>query len=177
MRRVTAIFGSGLFFIMVPCTVAGLVPWLMTGWRLQPALLNWEPGRAIGAFFLLAGCLALLDCFARFAIHGLGTPAPVAPPRNLVLTGLYRHVRNPMYVAVIVVIAGQALLLGDWRLIVYSAFFWLATHLFVVLHEEPALTRNFGEPYKVYLVEVPRWIPRVTPWRGGASAIDGSAPG
>jgi protein-S-isoprenylcysteine O-methyltransferase Ste14 len=167
MRRGTAILGSGLFIVIVPCTVAGLIPWWMTDWQLQPAFLGWEPGRIIGVIFLLAGILGLLEAFARFAIQGLGTPAPVAPPRNLVITGLYRYVRNPMYVSVIAIIVGQALLLGDWRLIAYAALFWFVTHLFVVFHEEPTLSRNFGEPYADYCAKVPRWIARLTPWRDG----------
>ena len=76
--------------------------------------------------------------------------------------GLYRHVRNPIYVAVTTVILGQATLFGAWRLILYSALFWLACHVFVVAYEEPTLERTFGAEYQAF---VPRWIPRVAPWR------------
>jgi protein-S-isoprenylcysteine O-methyltransferase Ste14 len=103
--------------------------------------------------------------FARFALQGLGTPAPIAPTRDLVVTGLYRFVRNPMYLAVSAVILGQALVLGDWRLVVYGGVFWLACHLFVVNYEEPTLQRTFGAEYEAFRANVPRWIPRLTPWQ------------
>jgi len=106
-----------------------------------------------------------VDSFARFAIHGLGTPAPVAPPQKLVVTGLYRYVRNPMYVSVVAIILGQALLFGDWRLVVYGAVFWLACHAFVLVYEEPTLRRKFGAQYEGFCANVPRWIPRLTPWQ------------
>ena len=86
----------------------------------------------------------IVDSFARFALQGLGTPAPVAPPQHLVVTGLYRYVQNPMYVAVITLVIGQAFLFGNWHLMVYSALFWLAVHVFVVAYEEPVLLRAFG---------------------------------
>ena len=80
-----------------------------------------------------------MDSFARFALEGLGTPAPIAPTQRLVVTGLYRYVRNPIYIAVVAVIFVQALLFGDWRLLWYGALLWLAFHLFVVMYEEPTL--------------------------------------
>jgi len=82
-----------------------------------------------------------------------------------VVTGLYGHVRDPMYVSVAAIILGQALLFGDWRLIAYCAVFWMACHIFVLLYEEPALQRTFGAEYEAFRSNVPRWIPRVTPWR------------
>ena len=100
----------------------------------------------------------------RFAIEGLGTPAPIAPTRHLVVTGFYRHVRNPMYVAVLAVILGQALLFANARLLAYGAAFWLACHLFVVFYEEPTLRRSFGADYDAFRANVPRWIPRLRPW-------------
>ena len=94
---------------------------------------------------ILAGVPGLVDAFARFALQGLGTPAPIAPTRNLVVTGLYRYVRNPIYVAVVAIILGQAVLIGDWRLIVYGALLWLAFHAFVVAYEEPTLRADVWE--------------------------------
>ena len=102
----------------------------------------------------------------RFALQGLGTPAPIAPPQHLVVTGLYRYVRNPMYVAVAAVIFGQAILFGDWRLLAYGAL-CLFFHLFVVGYEEPTLKTSFGAEYEAFRINVPRWIPRLTAWRGG----------
>lgn len=124
-----------------------------------------ELTRVIGVILILAGVPGLVDSFARFALQGLGTPAPIAPTRNLVVTGLYRYVRNPIYVAVVAIVLGQAVLLGDWRLIVYGALFWLAFHLFVVAYEEPTLEQTFGGEYEAFRANVPRWIPRMTPWR------------
>ena len=114
---------------------------------------------------ILAGVPGLIDAFVRFALQGLGTPAPIAPPRNLVVTGLYRYVRNPIYVALVSIVLGQAVLMGDWRLIVYGALLWLSFHAVVVVSEEPALEGTFGKEYEAFRAAVPRWIPRMTPWR------------
>ena len=122
--------------------------------------------RFVGAALILAGVTGLVDSFARFALQGLGTPAPIAPTEHLVVTGLYRYVRNPIYVAVVAVILGQAVLFGDWRLILYGALFWLACHLFAWAYEEPTLEQTFGAEYEAFRGNVPRWIPRLTPWRG-----------
>jgi protein-S-isoprenylcysteine O-methyltransferase Ste14 len=118
----------------------------------------------VGIVFILAGVLVLLDSFARFAIQGLGTPAPIFPTRNMVVQGLYRYVRNPMYVALLLVVTGQALLFGNLHLLVYGAIVWLCTHLFVVLYEEPKLRAIFDDEYKTFCAHVPRWIPRLRPW-------------
>src|SRR5262245_50976543 len=122
--------------------------------------------RAIGPVLIAAGLAGLVESFARFALQGLGTPAPIAPTRHLVVTGLYRYVRNPIYVALVALVLGQAILLGDWRLIAYAALIWVTCHLFVVGYEEPTLRRTFGAEYEVFRANVPRWIPRATPWRG-----------
>jgi protein-S-isoprenylcysteine O-methyltransferase Ste14 len=112
-----------------------------------------------------AGTLVLLDSFTRFAIKGLGTPAPIFPTRYLVITGLYRYVRNPMYVAVVAVIVGQGLILENTRVLEYGALVWLGFHLFVVVYEEPTLRATFGPEYETFCSGVPRWIPRRSPWR------------
>jgi protein-S-isoprenylcysteine O-methyltransferase Ste14 len=112
----------------------------------------------------MLGVIGLLDSFARFALQGIGTPAPVFPTRHLVATGLYRYVRNPMYVAVVITILGQGLIFGNITLLQYGGIVWLLFHLFVLLYEEPTLTASFGSEYKSYCAEVPRWIPRFTPW-------------
>jgi len=93
--------------------LAGVIPWWMTHWDCQPPLSATEATRLSGLAFIVAGVPGLLDSFARFALQGLGTPAPIAPPRNLVVSGLYRYVRNPIYVAVVAVILGQAVLFAD----------------------------------------------------------------
>src|SRR4051794_11660085 len=165
MSKITAILGSALFFLVAPAMLAGVIPWSITHWEFRPPFLAAEATRLAGLAFIIAGVPGLLDSFARFALQGLGTPAPVAPPRNLVVTGLYRYVRNPIYVALVAIILGQAVLMGDWRLIVYGALLWLAFHVFVVAHEEPTLERTFGREYEAFRAAVPRWIPRMTPWR------------
>jgi protein-S-isoprenylcysteine O-methyltransferase Ste14 len=155
-----------LFFVIAPCAFAGAVPWLITRWQFQPAFFGLEATRAAGAVLIAIGLAGLIDSFARFAMQGLGTPAPVAPPKKLVATGLYRYVRNPMYVTALGVVLGQALLFGDARLFAYGALFWFATHIFAVLYEELRLERTFGAEYRNYRANVPRWIPRLTPWAG-----------
>ena len=165
MQRVSAVLGSALFFVVAPCVLAGLIPWSMTRWVFGRAFFDLEITRAVGVLLILIGLPGLVDSFARFALQGLGTPAPVAPTKNLVVTGLYRHVRNPIYVAVVAIIVGQALLFGDYSLIVYGALLWLSFHIFVVAYEEPTLDETFGSEYEAYRANVPRWVPRVVPWR------------
>src|ERR1700727_1293719 len=99
LERARAVIGSAIFLVIAPGTVAVWVPWTFDRWHMAPPLLGFAPFRAIGVALLIVGLPVLLDSFARFALQGLGTPAPVAPPRRLVVTGLYRFVRNPMYVA------------------------------------------------------------------------------
>jgi protein-S-isoprenylcysteine O-methyltransferase Ste14 len=167
MTRARAALGSLVFLLVAPGTVAGVIPWLLSGWEVRPPLLGLAPVRLAGAALVAAGAAVLLDSFARFALRGLGTPAPIAPPTRLVVTGLYRHVRNPMYVAVLAAVLGQALLLGNPKVLGYGAALWPVFHLFVVGYEEPRLRRTFGAEYEEFVRNVPRWIPRLRPWGGG----------
>src|ERR1700676_3191743 len=163
VQRTIAVLGSAVFFVVAPFTLAGLVPWSITGWQLRPPFLGLELTRGIGAIMILAGVPGLVDAFARFALQGLGTPAPIAPPRNLVVSGLYRYVRNPIYVAVVAVILGQAVLFADWHLLGYGALIWLFFHIVVIAYEEPTLRQSYGAEYESYCANVPRWLPRLTP--------------
>jgi len=165
MRKSVAVLGSAIFFAIAPGTIAGLVPWWIARWEFGPAVLGAEFARPAGGVLIALGLVPLLESFARFALKGLGTPAPVLPPKRLVVSGFYCHVRNPMYVGVLAVILGQALLFGDPRLLVYAGLVWLAFHLFVLFYEEPTLRRRFGDEYKEFCANVPRWLPRLTPWR------------
>ena len=167
MRRSVAAAGSAAFFALAPGTVAGLLPWWLTGWRPGAALAHWLPVRLLGILILLAGTAVLAQAFARFVLEGVGTPAPIAPPAHLVVGGLYRYVRNPMYLAVIATILGQALLLWRPALLGYAALVTAAMVAFVLGHEQPALTRKFGNEYTTYRRAVPAWWPRPTPWRPG----------
>src|SRR5260370_35298193 len=121
MAKVKAMLGSALLFLVAPAMLAGVIPWLITHWEFRPPFLAAEATRLAGLAFIIAGVPGLLDSFARFALQGLGTPAPIAPPRNLVVSGLYRYVRNPIYVAVVAVILGQAALFANGALPGYGA--------------------------------------------------------
>lgn len=158
--RTGAAFGSALFFVIAPGTVAGLVPWLLTGWSSGDGPLA---ARVAGALLLIGSLGVLVPAFARFAVEGLGTPAPVAPTEHLVVGGLYRHVRNPMYMAVVGAILGQALVLWRAEPVVWALIAGAAMALFVRLHEEPALRRRHGAAYDDYRAAVPGWRPRLTP--------------
>ena len=155
--------GSGLFLVVAPGIVAGLVPWWLTGWETRT---TWPPLQVIGTLLIVAGAVALLDAFGRFVVEGFGTPAPVAPTQRLVVGGLYRYVRNPMYLAVGATIVGEALLLGRTILLLYAAAFAGVVFAFVRRYEEPTLARQFGAQYKDYCRAVPGWWPRLRPWRG-----------
>ena len=161
--RVRAALGSLAFLGIAPGVVAGLVPYLLTGWERDGGVSTVLV--VLGWLLVAGGLAALLPSFARFALQGLGTPAPVAPTEHLVVTGLYRHVRNPMYLAVGALIAGQALILGRPVLLLYAALFGAVVFAFVRGYEEPALTRQFGEEYAEYRRAVPGWWPRLRPWR------------
>lgn len=161
VSRLGAALGSALFLVAAPGVTAGLVPWLLTDWRSSEPPV---PLVAIGGVLVVAGAGVLLHAFARFVVEGRGTPAPVAPTEQLVVGGLYRHVRNPMYVAVGATIVGQALLLGRPLLLAYAALFWLVVATFVTLYEEPALSARYGDEYAAYRRGVPAWWPRVRPW-------------
>ena len=161
--RVRAALGSLAFLGIAPGVVAGLVPYLLTGWERDGGVSTVLV--VLGWLLVAGGLAALLPSFARFALQGLGTPAPVAPTEHLVVTGLYRHVRNPMYLAVGALIAGQALILGRPVLLLYAALFGAVVFAFVRGYEEPALTRQFGEEYAAYRRAVPGWWPRLRPWR------------
>jgi protein-S-isoprenylcysteine O-methyltransferase Ste14 len=164
MQRLRALLGSFVFFLIAPGTVAGLVPWWITRWRFEPTYLGNDAARAAGVVLIVLGLIPLLSSFIRFAWDGLGTPAPIAPPTKLVVTGFYRRVRNPMYVAVLILVLGEALLFANTRVAVWAAICWLASFVFVLVYEEPALRRQFGEEYRAYCRNVPRWIPRLRPY-------------
>ena len=170
-RRGASLLGSIAFFCVAPATVAGWVPWMLTRWSSEPPLLGVSAGRWLGGALVGAGVIVVIECFARFALEGQGTPAPVAPTESLVVSGLYRHVRNPMYVGVVAAILGQALLFGSLVLLEYAALVWLAFFAFVVLYEEPTLYRRFGPAYEDYRAHVRRWWPRITPWAGPSATI------
>jgi protein-S-isoprenylcysteine O-methyltransferase Ste14 len=161
-RKARSIAGSAVFLVIAPGVVAGLVPWWISGWHFGPPFFGLLVTRFTGGLLICIGSVGLLDSFRRFAVEGLGTPAPVSPTSHLIVTGLYRYVRNPMYIAVVAAIFGQAILLGNVTLLEYGAVVWLTFHLFVILYEEPVLTKTYGDEYREFCAKIPRWIPRFT---------------
>lgn len=156
--RLSAAVGSAVFLVVAPGGLAGYGPWAITRWHIAA---RWALGlRGLGALLLLAGAACVLEAFARFVFVGRGTPAPIAPPERLVVTGLYRYVRNPMYLAVLALIVGQALLLGSMGLLEYAAIVALGFEAFVRLYEEPTLRDEFGDEYEAYCRRVGRWVPK-----------------
>jgi protein-S-isoprenylcysteine O-methyltransferase Ste14 len=170
MHRRTAILGS-VASLAAPGTLDGLVPWLLTGWRVGSSLPFWQPVRLVGIPLIVVGCAVLLVAYLRFAVEGLGTPAPMAPPSQLVVGGLYRYVRNPIYPAMLAVLTGQALLLWQPVLVGYAAMVATVAVAFVREHEEPTLRRKVGDQYDTYRQAVPGWWPRRRPWRPEAMTV------
>lgn len=164
MREPVAIAGSAVFFLIAPGVVAGLVPWMLTDWHNQSGS-GWQPLHLVGTILILVGLTVLVGAFVRFVREGLGTPAPVAPTERLVVGGAYRYVRNPMYLAVLAIIVGQAMALDRTVLLYYAAMVFAAVFAFVHGYEEPTLSRRFGAAYEAYRRNVPAWLPRLRPWR------------
>lgn len=151
--------------VVVPGTVAVLIPSLITRWDVT-AWGPWPLIVTISAALIAAGAGVLLHAVWRFAVEGRGTPSPTAPTERLVVSGFYRHTRNPMYVAVAALIGGQALMCPSLGILLYLALFGVAVTVFVRLYEEPTLRAVHGESYRRYQQAVPRWVPRLRPWPG-----------
>ena len=164
MKRTSAALGSFAFLLVTPGTVCGLVPLLITGWRRPGDPVPWVD--VIGWVLVLAGAAVLVHAFVAFAWHGRGTPAPSAPTERLVVEGAYRHVRNPMYDAVLALLLGQVLLFASWGLFAYLVVIGIVMASFVHIYEEPTLREAYGPSYEEFCDNVPCWLPRLTPWRG-----------
>lgn len=161
--RLRAWVGTIVFLVIAPGIVAGLIPWLITGWNASwPGGWGWLVA-VVSAVLILAGVVVLLDAFVRFA-RADGTPAPPVPTAHLVVVGPYRFVRNPMYLAVLAIILGQALLFASWWTALYAGIVFVAVFAFVRLYEEPTLEDAYGDEYREYRRAVRGWIPRVRPW-------------
>ena len=150
---------SLFFLIFVPGLFVGFVPFafLMSGPYIDTLFLIY-----LALPLWLIGGLMVLWCFWDFLFKGHGTPAPIDPPKELVVSGLYNFVRNPMYVGVELMLIAHFLGFGYWSLLIYATFFFIAFHTFVLRYEEPTLKKKFGAAYENYLKRVPRWIPRLT---------------
>jgi protein-S-isoprenylcysteine O-methyltransferase Ste14 len=145
-----------VFTILIPTTVTIVVPYYL----LPGEDFHLGPARYLGVPLIVLGAASYLRCAWDFARVGLGTPAPIDPPRRLVAVGLYRHVRNPMYVGVLSILFGEVLYFEARRVLEFTLFALVACHLFVVCYEEPTLRRKFGASYEEYRRAVPRWIPK-----------------
>jgi protein-S-isoprenylcysteine O-methyltransferase Ste14 len=165
--RLRAWVGTLVFLVLTPGVVAGLIPGLITGWRI-PWAGGWvSPVAIVAGVAVLSGVVVLLDAFVRFA-RADGTPAPPMPTARLVVVGPYRYVRNPMYLAVLSIILGQALLFRSVGALFYAGLVLLAVALFVRGYEEPTLEEEYGEEYREYRRNVRGWIPRLRPWQQAA---------
>jgi protein-S-isoprenylcysteine O-methyltransferase Ste14 len=157
MRRQA--LGTFAFFVAAPGTMAGLVPWLVTGWEGSPP--GWDAVDVLGLLFGLVGLAMVVACFVRFVREGRGTPAPAAPTEALVVGGLYRYLRNPMYVGVGLAIAGQCLAFRSLPLVAWLALFTVAVAAFVIGYEQPTLRARYGASYDAYRRSVPAVVPRL----------------
>ncbi len=155
--------GSTVFFFVAPFVVAGVLPWWIGHARPSdpPVILQ-----VLGGVLVLAGFSVVIHSFARF-VAARGTPAPIAPTQRLVVDGLYRYVRNPMYLGVVSAATGQALWFGSVEVLTYAAAVWTVVAAFVRFYEEPTLHEQFGDDYDDYRRGVRAWLPRLSPWRNG----------
>jgi len=159
--RAISLLKTAVFFVLVPGTFAGYIPYRMLARRGMWTMPEWGVRSAAGALLIVLGIAGLAWCGWHFAIRGRGTPAPFDPPRRLVVLGLYRFVRNPMYVSVATILIGESLFFSSYALLGYLLACWVFIHLVVVLYEEPTLREEFGEGYEEYCKQVPRWLPRL----------------
>jgi protein-S-isoprenylcysteine O-methyltransferase Ste14 len=172
-RLTTAAVGSAVFFVVAPGIVAGLVPWLISGWDVHwPMSAFGVAVMALGSALLVVAVVVLIRNFIRFVVEGRGTPSPVLQTERLVVGGDYRFVRNPMYLAVIAAILGQAMIFGSISLLLYALTVWAIMATFVRWYEEPLLQNRYGEEYRLYRHGVRAWVPRLHPWQAEMDHID-----
>jgi protein-S-isoprenylcysteine O-methyltransferase Ste14 len=155
-------FRALLAFLVLPGMAAFIMPpvlALIDPWRITIVFLP-------GAIIMLLGVIILFWCIRDFYVLGKGTLAPWDPPKKLVVVGLYRYMRNPMYVGVLALVVGWSVLLTSPVLMLYALILGVGFHIRVVTHEEPWLESRFGSEWQQYRSEVRRWLPRLTPWDG-----------
>ncbi len=143
----TVFGGPGIILVYLPLAI--------TRFSVPAAEPNWE--RGLGWALILLGLFPLLESIVRFVRVGRGTLMPNVPTERLVATGLYRVVRNPMYVGDLIILAGEAVLFQSWGLVVYAGLVWLGLDLFIRKYEEPTLSRRHGVEYEAYCARVGRW--------------------
>jgi protein-S-isoprenylcysteine O-methyltransferase Ste14 len=152
-----------------PALVLVFMPWLIT--RLQLPAQPAGPRVIVACVLILAGLVPLFDSIIRFIVVGRGTLMPAVPPEHLVVSGLYRYVRNPMYAGVVTALFGEALLFRSRHMLIYIAVVWFIMHLFVCFYEEPTLAATFPEDFPNFRQNVPRWFPRLRPWNVHRSPV------
>jgi protein-S-isoprenylcysteine O-methyltransferase Ste14 len=158
MRDLWLALRSVFWFLVLPGISVGYIPWILGVRNAQP---DWRNPADVAAIAVIAvGALVLLTCAWEFAHNGRGTLSPVDAPRELVVQGLYRYVRNPMYVGGVLILAGDVWLIRSAGLLLYAAIWFSAVNVFVILYEERVLRRRFGASYENYTRRVHRWVPR-----------------
>lgn len=155
-------FRTLLFTILVPGTVLVWIPLSLLSPRSSPAPAS-NPLRWLGLLPIVIGTIVYGWCAWDFGAAGRGTPNPLDPPKAIVTTGLYKHVRNPIYLGGLLILLGEAIVLHSSAVLWYALVVWLVWHCVVVLYEEPHLKKVFGTQYEQYVQTVPRWIPRFSP--------------
>ncbi len=140
---------AGLFALYIPLAL------LRSGPRIETGVISF-----LAIPFWLVGSLTVLWCFWDFTFKGRGTPNPIDPPKELVVSGPYRYARNPIYVGVMLIFLAHFLWFGYWTLLIYTVLAFIGVHVFIILYEEPTLKKRFGASYENYLKSVPRWIPK-----------------
>ena len=163
MGRAAAVITSTAWFVVSAGLGAVLVPWWLTGWRLQHPLPYWYVAEAVGILLIVAGLITAVGVFIQFVRAG-GTPMPGAMTGRLVVTGFNAYVRNPIYLAAMTIFLGEALLFGQLSMLLYTVAVRVGTAAFVRWYEEPALVARFGADYQAYRRAVPAWRPRLRPW-------------
>ena len=162
MPSALLVLRSLLWTILLPGVLAGYLPWRYFGLR-EARIDWWTPASLLGLVIIVLGALLLGACILEFARRGRGTLSPVDPPRHLVVSGLYRFVRNPMYLSVTMIVLGEALVARSQSLVIYWVIWFACVNLFVIGYEEPTLRQTFGASYDAYTQQVGRWIPRRLP--------------
>jgi protein-S-isoprenylcysteine O-methyltransferase Ste14 len=163
-----------IFTLLLPGSLVGLVPWIILHRQPAPVAPAIDAYGALGILLMAAGTAGYAWCAFEFGARGRGTPAPYDPPKELVLTGLYQHVRNPMFASIVALLFGEALVWPAQALLIYAACMALGFHVRVVFFEEPKLRRKFGAPFESYCRSVPRWLPRLSAFRSRAKAEPGA---
>ena len=170
MRKPAAAVISAAWGVAMGGTFACLLPYLLNEWHFHQPLPYWAILQAVGGLLICVGLVPIVQSFVEFT-RADGTPVPIASPPRLVVSGFYRYVRNPIYVGVMAILIGEALLFGSRGLLAYTVVAWCVGAAAVRFYEEPTLARKFGADYRNYQRAVRAWIPRLHPWTPASPTI------